>query len=282
MAAAGFYAVNLPRTEGAPELLGLWQIVPGCFASSAAPRTRRCGGGGDALCWWVDLPRDPAGAWAALACGQDLLADSRRSLEEAGVALRAYARCGGPRSAGQVTFDLEAPPTFSSHAGRELDLLLLEATGAAQTVDLEALASAPSLSFQAPPRGSRVAGAQAGYRAFLIQLQQALSRYAQVETAVEGQLLASTRVGWTGDMATACEVRATSRQIGLHRRSVDLALETRAGMLRIAVLIVQGARLLAQVPAVLAAPPALVVVAPAAWRFLHQVLAEARRRRVAA
>jgi hypothetical protein len=88
-----------------------------------------------------------------------------------------------------------------------------------------------------------------------------------------------TRVSWLGDADTTWRTPVTAEQIALHQRAVTLALNTRAAMMRVAVLVIQGARLLAQLPAIAASPIGIVMVIPAAWRFLDQVLAEARRLR---
>jgi hypothetical protein len=84
-------------------------------------------------------------------------------------------------------------------------------------------------------------------------------------------------VSWLGDADTTWRTPVTADQIALHQRAVTLALNTRASMMRVAVLVIQGARLLAQLPVMVASPIGIVMAIPAAWRFLDQVLAEARR-----
>ncbi len=231
------------------------------------------------LCWRVDLAPDPRQAAAELDRALAGLAATMNSLDSAGGRLAGFAARDGLAPAGDTAYDLEAVP-IARPAEADLQALLDELALAgerAQDGEGAQAAERTDYDFGALSAG-RIGEAVAGYRGFLRQFYQSVSAYAHVETAQWGRVLARTRVGWGSDMDTAWHARVTSGQIALHERSLSLALETRAGLLRVAVLVVQGARLLAQLSVMAAATPSLILAAPAAWRFIQQVLAEARRR----
>ena len=286
-----FRAVNLSPAGLEPDLFGLWQPEPAATArpGGPAPASQALPGEQDfalpgerdsarpaadtsPLCWQVDLSPDPRQAAIELDRAQARLAGIMRGLDHVEGRLAGYVASDGLPPPGEVAYGLDAPSPAPE-----------------PETDLQALMDEIARASQPPPAGEsaevdfaalsvgRIAETVAGYRAFLSQFYQSISYYARVETTQRGRVLARTRVGWTGDTSTAWHTRVTDEQIALHQRSLALALDTRAGLLRIAVLVVQGARLLAQLSVMAAATPSLILAAPAAWRFIQQVLAEARR-----
>jgi hypothetical protein len=278
-----FRAVNLPQVGPEPDLFGLWQPVPAAATrpGSPTPAGQALPGEQDfalpaadagPLCWQIDLSPDPRQAAAELDRAQARLAATMRGLDNVEGRLAGFVASDGLPPPDEVAYGLDAPPP-APEPETDLQVLVDEIARAGRPPS----AGEPAEVDFAVLSVGHIAEAVAGYRAFLNQFYQSISNYARVETAQRGHVVARTRVGWTGDMGTAWYDRVTSEQIALHQRSLALALDTRAGLLRIAVLVVQGARLLAQLSVMAAATPSLILAAPAAWRFIQQVLAEARR-----
>ena len=84
-------------------------------------------------------------------------------------------------------------------------------------------------------------------------------------------MLARTVVGWTGDLDTLWEQYLRPEQIDLHRRSLNLAITSRAAMLRTFIVTTQGA---AKLSILLATPGGAILALPAAWKYVNQILAE--------
>ncbi|NTU81364.1 MAG: hypothetical protein HGA45_18630, partial [Chloroflexales bacterium] len=119
------------------------------------------------------------------------------------------------------------------------------------------------------------ADAEERFRAFVAQVQDAVANFAVVETLVEGSLVARTSVSWTGDMRSLLRPALPTRHEGLHRRSLGLALRSRAALLKTFGTVMRGAALVA----VMASSPVGAVTAlPAAWKFVDQLLDETRAR----
>jgi hypothetical protein len=277
--ATAFRAINLPQAGPEPDLFGLWLPVPP--EQPATPEPDLPGtqdfqiSPEDAgpLCWRVDLAPDSRQAAAELDRALAGLDATMSCLEGAGGRLAGFAARDGLPPPSDTAYDLDTAP-LARPPEADLQALLDELALAGEPAQAGEGADYDFGALSAGP----IAEAVAGYQGFLRQFYQSVSVYARVETAQWGRVLARTRVGWTSDMDTAWHARVTAEQIALHERSLSLALETRAGLLRVAVLVMQGARLLAQLSVMAIATPSLILAAPAAWRFIQQVLAEARRR----
>ena len=101
-------------------------------------------------------------------------------------------------------------------------------------------------------------------------LQQALN-FAWVETRREGRLMARTSVNWTGDASTIWGAPVTLAESDLHRRSLALAVVSRASLMRMLVVVAQGAT---KISVLIATPGGAVLALPAAWKFVNRLLAE--------
>jgi hypothetical protein len=233
----------------------------------------------DELLWAIDLPLDPRRAAAGLDTGQARLATLLLDLDDAEGRLAGFVATVGLPPTEEVSYAIGDDGTEAPVGGPEADLhgLLEEISLAGKPVAQDS--DEPAAFDVGEPVAGRVQEAQDGFEAFLRQFYRAVSHYAWVETAVQGRPVGRTRVSWLGDADTTWRTPVTAEQIALHQRAVTLALNTRASMMRVAVLVIQGARLLAQLPAIAASPIGIVMVIPAAWRFLDQVLVEARRLR---
>ncbi len=107
------------------------------------------------------------------------------------------------------------------------------------------------------------------WQGFLGRVREILSHYALVETEVGEALVGRTAVGWSGDFDTRWEANATLQSMELHRQSVHLALESRIALVRLLSVIGAGA---AKLALRLTVPGAQLLVLPAAWKFVRDVL----------
>jgi hypothetical protein len=229
--------VTLP---GMGDLFGVWEVSPGdavAFGASAEPT------------WRVQLPGSPDEARLLLAQKGQMLRRGESDLAEAERRLgRVAAVVGG------LSYGVEGEP--------EAELLR-----AVQALD------AP-LSFGPDWReGAERRDVFQRWRAFLSQVQAVISHYAHVETEMAGALVARTTVGWTGDFETRWGPGATVPAMALHREAVHLALGSRIALVRLLVVVGTGA---AKLALRLTVPGAQLLVLPAAWTFVRDVLRELR------
>lgn len=118
---------------------------------------------------------------------------------------------------------------------------------------------------------------QEGHRqwmAFTEQIRQMIAHYARIETAIEGTDIGVTAVSWTGDFETTWEPETTPGDMRTHLQSVHLVLSSRIALLRLASVIATGAAGLAVKAAI---PGAQVLLLPAVWKFVRDVLKELRQ-----
>ena len=112
--------------------------------------------------------------------------------------------------------------------------------------------------------------------AFIKRVQRMVANYAQIETALAGLNVGRTAVGWTGNFATTWEPNVTIEMMRVHRQSVHLALGSRIALIRLVSVVATGAAGLAVKAAI---PGGQVLLLPAVWRFVRDVLAELRQSR---
>jgi hypothetical protein len=251
-----FSLLAAPAGGGTP-VLGLW-------APPAPPPPDAYGLADDAgqaePTWRASLPGDAAGAAAALAGAEAVLAASERSLPVAASRLERLAAGLGSEAAYAVpTGEVPGQPEIALWAA--LDDLEGPSPGD-QSVSFGPLASVSGAWDRAA----------AGFREYCAQMRGLVVRETLVETEVGGRLLARTSLGRSGGTATAWRAGIGADDAALHGRTVALALASREEMLRILVLAVRGARLLA---ATAAGPGGVLLALPAAWRFVEDVRAEA-------
>jgi hypothetical protein len=115
---------------------------------------------------------------------------------------------------------------------------------------------------------------QQQWLAFVERVQQIIAHYARIETALAGLDVGRTTVGWTGDFTTTWAPNVTLAMMRTHRQSVHLALDSRIALIRIVSIVAAGAAGLAVKAAI---PGGQVLLLPAAWRFVRDVLAELRQ-----
>ncbi len=251
----GFELV-LPVPEAEPDVLGVWRAAAGGSSFGAA-----AGGDRPAVLWRAELPGPPLAASSLMAGQERLLAAAGLALPDAGRRLQRFVADSRPAGSHSFALDSAALP----EPERELAILL----GEART-------SASSFAVEDKMAGIRQLAGEAGR--FLEQVQETLRHYAQVETVQEGVLLARTTVGWLGDVQSEALRAIRPDQAALHRRSVALALETRASWIRVVAQMGQGVLLLGG--GVISANP--LMAAAGAWKFIRSILAEWQRLKAAA
>ena len=249
--------MDLPT--GLPPFFENWQFLPpeagesitfgppGGLAISQAVAT-----------WRMDLPADPGLAAEQLSLAEEQVEAARLALEAVPGQLDDFVRRAGYGAAGPVSFGPAPGRAFSP-----LEQELLGWVAAADPLQV---------SFGVP--GSTTAELQQAGR----QIRQAVERLLQlllhlawVETQIQGELVARTVVGWSGDQGTAWGMGWAGEVFTLHRRSLRLALAARLAMVRTLIVVTQGA---VKLSALIAAPGGALLAMPVAWKYVNQVLAE--------
>ncbi|NNJ12567.1 hypothetical protein EKD04_019765 [Chloroflexales bacterium ZM16-3] len=236
---------------GAPAPPGPWTTRPAppvSFSAGGAPEA-------GAPIWRVSLSADPQEARLALdEAGRGLRAQ-QAALETATARMQQVARGNGGAS-------------FSAGRTPAPELELMGLVG-----ELRA-AESGAASFGL--RESVSAGwgeAEEKFRAFSAQVYETLTSYAVVETELDRVLIGRTSVGWTGDVRSLMAAWLSAEQADLHRRTLALALESRAALLRTFTTVLRGATIVATM---ISSPVGAVTALPAAWKFVDQLLADMR------
>jgi len=239
--------VALPETDS---LFGIWKIVKPPSGSpqdgaevSFAPGTSKVP---TEPVWRVRLPA-PSDAARALLEAQSVAL--RRSAADLAQAERRLAQIGEGVS-------------FAATAGPEAELL----------ATLRALETPVPFGLGREEAERRRIGRQ--WQEFLEQVRRLVSHYARIETEIAGALVGHTAVGWTGDFDTLWESDITPQAMQLHLQAVHLALGSRIALLRLLIVVGTGA---AKLALRLAVPGAQLLVLPAVWKFVRDVLRELRQ-----
>lgn len=114
------------------------------------------------------------------------------------------------------------------------------------------------------------------WNAFVEQVRQLVTNYAYVETMLANAPVGTTRVNWKGDFRTTWELNLEQREMQAHLQAVQLALAWRLALMRTVSVVAAGAAGLAVKAAV---PGGQIMILPAAWRFVRDVLKELRQLR---
>jgi hypothetical protein len=112
------------------------------------------------------------------------------------------------------------------------------------------------------------------WQAFVEQVRQVVAHYARIETALAGSDVGLTSVRWTGDFATTWAPDITADTMKAHLMSVRLTLESRIALMRVVSIVATGAAGLAVKAAI---PGGQLLLLPAIWKFVRDVLAELRQ-----
>jgi hypothetical protein len=238
--------VGLPGSE---DPLGLWETpqedaVSFSAGASAPPADPT---------WRVELPESPEKA-------QAILADRIRASE------LAY------KDLGRVNRELTYIGRTEAVSFSPSDPLLAQKTELLATLD--AFQSPVSYGLFRKEKEGEDQESRQQWLAFVERVQRMVAHYARVETALAGRDVGQTAVGWTGDCTTTWEPNVTIEMMRAHRQSVHLALGARIALIRIVSVVATGAAGLAVKAAV---PGGQVLLLPAVWKFVRDVLAELRK-----
>lgn len=110
--------------------------------------------------------------------------------------------------------------------------------------------------------------------AFIRRVRALASHYAVIETQFDGAVTARTLVSWTGDFRSLWHNDLTPEQIRLHKRNLRAALARRAALIRLMGVICVSA---AKIALRLATPGGQLLVLPALWQFVRDVIKELRQ-----
>jgi hypothetical protein len=239
----------------APEVLGLWSVVPrgsdGTAASVPTPAE-----GVEASVWRANYS-DHGLAEASLRMGEARLTVSRKELDSV------------PERINRL---IETQPAALDFGVLSSDDTLAEPGAEFLALMQEIKDGYSSISFdtgEKPSFGWEQASHQ--LKGILERASRFVAAYAWVETRVQEELLGRTVVSWTGDVNTAWRAGLSPEQIRLHQRTLALALGSRDTLLRTVLL---AAQLAVKVSVLLSTPGGVILALPAVWRFIHQVLAE--------
>jgi len=241
-------------TQDLPRVFQHWQPVgtAGEFSFAAGAPFEE-----EASVWRLELPGDPAAASAILRATEAQVSAAQQALDIAPRRLNHFVQGLRNTASGGISFDSEAvqplPPAESE---------LLHWLGSAGPGEAQFDVEEPS---------------QAEAKRDGLQVQQALERllqqvlnFAWVETRQDGRLLARSVVDWGGDTDTVWGV-VLPGEASLHRRSLALAVVSRAALLRLVVTIAQGA---AKISLLLGTPGTTVLALPAAWKYVNRIISE--------
>jgi hypothetical protein len=243
------FALSGVTLPGTGDLFGIW-TVPNLAEVSFDMQAAEVA---DEPVWRVQLPAALTDAQAILGAQSQTLKRSESDLFSAERRLAQLSLYGTE----------EADVAFAALPAPEAELL-------ATLSDIES-----PISFEAlGPEEKERRETSSQWRVFVEQMRRMVSLYARIETEMGGALIGHTAVGWTGDFDTVWEADVTPDLMGLHHQSVQLALGSRLALIRLLTIVGTGATKLVLR---LTVPGAQLLVLPAAWKFVRDVLEELRR-----
>jgi len=244
----------------APEVLGLWAVVPQ-LSDDISASVAASAGVDDSPVWRANYTKEPGSAEASLTMREARLNASKKGLDNVPDRLNRLMET----QPAAFDFGLRSPEETSAKPEAELLALLqeIQESGAGVSFGIG----------EKFPFGWEQAFHQ--FMGILDRVCRFIACYARVETRVEEHLLAQTTISWTGDVNTAWKAEPTPDQVRLHQRTLALALQSRDTLLRT---VWMAAQLAVKLSALLSTPGGVILALPAVWRFIHQVLAESSER----
>jgi hypothetical protein len=242
----------------APEVLGIWSVVPrgsdGMAAFVPAPAEMI-----EAPVWRANYA-DPGRAEAGLRFGEASLTSSKKGL---GCVPERFSRLLDKQAPG---LDFGLPLSTDTLAEPEAEFLALmqEFKGGYSSISFD--------TGEKPSFGWEQASLQ--LKEILERMSRFVAGYAWVDTRVQEELLGQTVVSWTGDVNTAWRAGLRPEQIRLHQRTLALALGSRDTLFQTVLL---AAQLAVKVSVLMSTPGGVILALPAVWRFIHRVLAESSK-----
>lgn len=239
--------VTLP---GGMDPMGLWEVRDAPPVSYAAPAA-------------VTLPQEPT--WRA---------QLPASLDEAAALLQAQAHIQAlaGQDLARIALELErlTQPALASFSSA--DPLAVEKSALLAAVDrLQTSAVSYSISQRVDPEEQETVRQ---WDTFVAEIRRMVTHYAHIHTTIAGTDVGLTTVSWTGDFATHWVPGSQPDAMPLHIQAVQMALDSRLALIRVASVVVAGA---AGLIAKAAVPGGQLLLLPAAWRFVRDVLRELRQ-----
>jgi hypothetical protein len=250
-----FELLDVALADSAPELFGIWAVVPRSDEFSAP--FLAAVGAVDSPVWRANYTGDPSSAEANLAMGEARIDVSKKALDKVPERLNRFMET----QAGALDFGVSAPKQISAKPEGELLALLQEIRRGGAPVSYGMGEKFFVGWEQASKQFMEVVERVCGF----------VACYARVETRVNEQLLGQTTVSWTGDVNTVWKAGLTPEQVRTHQRTLALALESRDTLIRT---VMMAAQLAIKLSVLLSTPGGVILALPAVWRFIHQVLAE--------
>lgn len=136
-----------------------------------------------------------------------------------------------------------------------------------------------AVAYATPPRlDPEEQEATSQWERFAAEVQRMVTHYARIQTTIGETTVGLTMVGWTGDFATHwapgnAAIRA-SDAAALHMQAVQVALDSRMALIRVASVVAAGAIGLTVKAAI---PGGQITLLPAVWRFVRDVLRTLRQ-----
>ncbi|MBN1874760.1 MAG: hypothetical protein JXA33_11065 [Anaerolineae bacterium] len=247
--------VTLP---GEQDPLGICAVEPPAFAAD---------GRVEVPTWRIDLPSSPEAAQAILAQTTRLLQQREDNLDVIRRELDSFSLEGDGVSFSVAT---GVPARFAAQKDA------LRSTLGVYSVEEEmASYGLKDLFKKKEARPETLSQDDEDYNqwtSFVQQVEQMVTHYARVETAIAGyNLIGLTRVGWTGNFHTTWKSSAPSAFRKIHLQSVNVALASRIALMHVVAVVVGGAAGLATKATALP-PGGQVLLLPSAWRFVRDVL----------
>jgi hypothetical protein len=205
--------------------------------------------------WRIQLPAQPAEA-------QALLAGQMRATERAQCDLAYASRELDRLDPGDATLSFSASDELFVH--KQALLAAVNELRAPQEVSY----GLPGL-----PEEIRDQEAYRQWNALLEQIRQVLAHYARIETALAGADVGLTTVSWTGNFNTTWKPNVTAYARQTHLQAVQVALNSRIALLRLISAVTSGAVGLA----IKTTGSGGVLLLPAVWKFVRDVLKELRQ-----
>ena len=247
--------VGLPEGE---DPLGLWSVPPDDVVSFSAGATAPS----EEPTWRIELPESPEEAQAILA-GQ--IQASELANRDLASVNRDLTHIGRTEAVSFSTSD----PLLAQKSNLLATLDAFQSPVSAASAIQYGLFSRKDKKKESEDRES-----QQQWLAFVDRVQRTVANYARIETAMAGRDVGHTAVGWTGDFATTWQPNVTRGMMHTHQQSVHLALGARIALIRIVSVVATGAAGLAVKAAI---PGGQVLLLPAIWKFVRDVLAELRK-----
>lgn len=233
-----------------PSFLDLWE--PATEAVSYAA------GEAEVPVWSVNVSAQPAVALEQLHGSRNHLAQTNAALNGAQARLDTFV--ANVAHAGPVSFSTEAAALPAPEQELLASLEMLQTGRSTGVVSFGGLTAEPDL---ATDRDK--------FTHSLERLIQSLAYFVFVETQVEGRPLCRTTLSWAANARTTGRANLTAEQWAVHRQTLELAIHSRAALMRTVMLAVQSAL---KISAVLALPGGPLLALPSAWKFFTHVLSE--------